>query len=183
MKKTFSHIIADIIQKKQTGLLSAVVKNGKHHLKIFFAGGEIYHMVYGNLRGAECLVNCEGLELSECFFANDLKVTVQDTCAIPTATVVEQLKKLDKGADLDETPRGTGEATNFADIQNKLKVALMRQVGPVGEIIFSAALEQWNPASPPSRQNLFQLVGLLKEKIEDAKNRDEFVKEINAIIS
>jgi hypothetical protein len=180
---TFADITNDIIQNKRTGLLSLVAKNGKYHVKIFFAEGEVYRVSYGELKDADCLTACEALELSESFFSSGAKITTNEKCSVPTPTIVEHLKKcMDKSGCLPSTEKAAGGAQDLAAIGDRLKVALTRQVGPVGEILFSRILEQWGPSSPPTKQQLIQLVGLMKESIEADSNKEEFEKEAGTII-
>jgi hypothetical protein len=181
---TFADITAEITQKKQTGLLSVVAKNGKHHVKIFFAEGEIYYLTYGDLKDADCLGVCETLELSECFFTSGTKITTNGKCPVPTSTIIDHLKKcMAKGGSSQAASNvAAGMQVSFP-MRDKLKVAFIRQVGPVGEILFSRILEQWRPSSPPTKQQLAALVGLMKDAIEDERSSKEFVSEANAIIS
>lgn len=171
----FSDISDDIIQKKQTGLFSVVTTNGKHHLKIFFSEGEIYYLLYGDLKDAECLAACKKLEFADCFFASGVKVNAQSKCTLPTTRIIDELRKC--------FAKGTSGRSNFSGIQEKLKVALVRQVGPIGEIVFPSVLEQWQASSPPTRQQVLELVDLIEKRIEDEKGRTDFVNEANTIIS
>ncbi len=181
---TFTDITNEIIQNKQTGLLTLVAKNGKYHVKVFFAEGEVYRVAYGDLKDADCLNACETLEMSECFFTSGAKITTNEPCSAPTATIIEHLKKcMDKSGAPRVTATGAGGKQDITAIRDRLKVALMRQVGPVGDILFSRILEQWRPSSPPTRQQLVELVGLMKESIEDDGNKKEFEKEAGAIIT
>jgi hypothetical protein len=183
---TFANIAADIVQKKQTGLLSVVAKNGEHHVKIFFAEGEIYYITYGDLKDADCLGACETLELSECFFTSGTKIITNGKCPVPTSTIIEHLKKcMEKGGapQTATTANAAADVPGFSPLRDKLKVAFIRQIGPVGDILFSRILEQWRPSSPPTKQQLSALVGLMKDAIEDEGSRKEFVNEAGAIIS
>jgi hypothetical protein len=181
---TFADITNDIIQNKQTGLLSLVAKNGKYHVKVFFAEGEIYRVAYGELKDADCLDACETLELSECFFTSGAQITTNEKCSVPTSTIIEHLTKcLGKTGGLQSSGTGAGGTQNLSVIRDRLKVALMRQVGPVGEILCSRIFEQWHPSSPPTKQQLVELVGLMKESIEDDGNKKEFEKEAGTIIT
>jgi hypothetical protein len=180
----FSEVTADIIQKKQTGLLSVIVKNGKHHLKIFFSDGEVYYVAYGDLKDAECMEACENFELSEFFFASGVRVTAKEKCCLSTSAIITQLRKcIDKSEPPGIKSKNAGDPGNFSVIRDKLKVAIIRQVGPVGEILFSSILDEWRPSSPPTRQQLVELIDLMKERIEDEKSKKEFTNEANAIIS
>jgi hypothetical protein len=181
---TFADLTNDIIRNKQSGLLSLVAKNGKHHVKVFFAEGEIYRLAYGDLKDTDCLAACETLEISESFFTSGAKMTTNEQCSLPTTTIIERLKKCtDRNRGTRSTETGGGGTQDLSVIRDRLKVALMRQVGPVGEILFSRILEQWRPSTPPTRPQLFELVDRMKESIEDDGNKKEFEKEAGAIIS
>ncbi len=181
---TFAIITNDIIQNKQTGLLSLVAKNGKYHVKVFFAEGEVYRVAYGDLKDADCLDACETLELSEFFFTSGAKITTNEKCSIPTSTIIEHLKNcMEKSGGLRSTNKGAGGTQDLAIIRDRLKVALTRQIGPVGEILFSRIFGQWRPSSPPTKQQLVELVDLMKKSIEDDDNKKEFEKEAGMIIS
>lgn len=180
---TFADITNNIIQNKQTGLLSLVAKNGTYHVKIFFAEGEVYRVAYGDLKDADCLDACEMLEMSECFFTSGAKITANDQCSLPTSTIIERLKKsMDKNGGLQSTETGAAGTQNLSMMQDRLKKALMRQIGPVGEILLARILEQWRPSSPPTRQQLVELVDLMKENIEDDSSKKEFENEAGTII-
>lgn len=172
----FSDITAEIMQKKQTGLLSVVATNGKNHVKIFFSEGQIYYLLYGDLKNADCVAACETLEFSDCFFTNGVKVSANEKCTMETSRIIDELRRcFDKG-----TARLSGAS---ADMQGKLKVALVRQVGPIGEIVFQSILDQWQSSSSPTKQQVLQLVDLVAVRIEDEKSRKEFLNEAKSIIS
>jgi hypothetical protein len=171
----FSDIITDIVQKKQTGLLTAVPVSGKHHLKIFFSGGEIYYLNYGDARDADCLAACQQLEWADCSFASGVKVAAAEKCPLPTGRIIVELRKC-----FDKAPAG---GSDFSVICEKLKVALVRQIGPIGNLVFTGVLDQWQASSPPTREQVAGLVALLRGKIEDEKSREAFTNEANTIIS
>jgi hypothetical protein len=180
---TFADLTNDIIRNKQSGLLSLVAKNGKYHVKVFFAEGEIYSLAYGDLKDTDCLAACETLEMSESFFTGGAKITTNERCSLPTSAIIERLEKcMNKKSGPRSTQTGGG-AQDLSVIQDRLKTALMRQVGPVGDILFSRILEQWRPSSPPTRPQLVELVDRMKENIEDDRNKKEFEKEASTIIS
>ncbi len=172
----FTELTAAIIRKRETGLLTLVPKNGAGHVKIFIAEGEIYHVSYGDLKNADCLAACEKLEFSDCFFGSGAKVSTNEKCPIATGVIIERLNKyMDKAGD--------GSEQNFRSLKDRLKTAMVRQVGPIGAIIFSNVVDEWKPSSPPTRQELAELVSMLEAKIMDEKGKKAFIQEAKAIIS
>ncbi len=170
----FTELTAAIIRKKDTGLLTLVPKNRAGHVKIFFADGEIYHVSYGDLKNADCLAACEELEFSSCFFGNGVKVSTNEKCPLATGVIIERLTKC-----VDKSVGGE----NFRSLKDKLKTAMVRQVGPIGAIIFANVVDAWKPSSPPTRQELAGLVNMLEAKIMDEKGKKAFTQEANTIIS
>jgi hypothetical protein len=54
----------------------------------------------------------------------------------------------------------------------------------VGAKVISRIVEQtWKASSPPTREELLQLIDLLKVEIENPDDRSVFVKEATAILS
>ncbi len=175
----FSEIVAEIMQKKQTGLLSVVPANGPHHLKLFFSAGEIYYLLYGDVKNTDCVTACRKLEFSNCFFTNGVKVSANEKCTLPTPGIIDELRKY-----FDKTPAAAPVVTGSTDGREKLKVALVRQVGPIGEIVFSTVQDQWQVASSsPTKQELQKLADLLGQRIEDEQSRKDFFQEAKSIIS
>ncbi len=171
----FSDMIADIIQKKHTGLLSLVATNGKYHVKIFFSEGEVYYLLYGDVKNADCIAACQTLEFSDCFFTSGVKVAASEKCTLATSRIIDELRKR-----FDKVP---SRQSSVSDIPEKLKVAMVRQIGPIGEMVFQAVVDQWQASSPPTKQQVLQLVNLIGERIEDEKSRREFLDEAKSIIS
>lgn len=180
---TFADIAAHIIQAKQTGMLSVIVKNGEHHVKIFFAQGEIYYLSYGDLKDADCLAACETLQLGKCIFTAGAKMTANAKCSTPTSAIVERLKKRADTGGGQPAPERAESTYIFSLLEDELRVAFTRQVGPVGDIVFSTVLKQWRHASRPTRRQLIELAGLLGDAIDDERSRKEFMREAGAIIS
>lgn len=80
---------------------------------------------------------------------------------------------------------GTSSAASgdFARIQEELKVALIRQIGPAGGKVLKKIVEETWRVSSPTKPDLRNLVGLLKNEIEDGENRNQFAKEAEKIIA
>ncbi len=183
---TLDSVVSDISQKKKTGMLSVMVKVTKQLFKIYFADGEIYHLFYGNRKNSDCFSDLEKIEFSDCFFFSGAKSNTSEKINIPTAEIIGRFKVANKPVVCKDVG-GEGAVPegfqDFAAIRDKLKAALVRQIGPAGDIVFSKTVDKWTASSPPTKQGLFELVNLLKEEIDDPKNRAEFVNEANSIIS
>ncbi len=182
---TLDSVVSDISQKKKTGMLSVMVKVSNQLFKIYFADGEIYHLFYGNRKNSDCFSDLDKIEFSDCFFFSGAKSNTSEKINIPTSEIIRRLKDSNKAVvckDMGEgaVPEGFQD---FAAIRDKLKAALIRQIGPVAEIVFPKVIGKWTAASPPTKQNLLELTDLLKEEIDDPKNKSEFVTEANKIIS
>jgi hypothetical protein len=182
---TLDSVVSDISQKKKTGMLSVMIKDGNQLLKIYFIDGEIHHILYTDQKDSACLDCLDSIEISECFFLSGVKSNLSGRISMPTSQIIGRLTASNKSVvckDMGEgaVPEGF---QGFAAIRDRLKAALIRQIGPVGNIVFPKAVEKWTAASPPTKQGLGALVNLLKEEIDDPKNRAEFVTEANKIIS
>ncbi|HTF99872.1 MAG TPA: hypothetical protein VK654_04695 [Nitrospirota bacterium] len=176
---TFEEIAAGIVQQKQTGLLSIVAKNSAHHVKIFFNQGEIYHLLFGNLKDADCLNACQDAELMDYFYSDGIKVSSTGKFPIPSDIIIDFFKKcLSK-----KKPAGPGITKSAAEIRTQLETALTRQIGPIAKIIFSTIQKQWHASSSPTSQEFQSLIELIAEKIEDASSKKVFTEEARRIIA
>jgi hypothetical protein len=178
----FTTIADDITHNKKTGLLSLVIEDSKNHLKVFFAEGQIYHIGYGDLKNSACLLASDKLSCIECFFTDQVKLTDHGELALSTAEVIERLKASDKTEGSEKLKESGVIARNPADVLKKIQVAFIRQIGPIGEVLFSRIVEGWRPPSSPTKQNYKALIELIKGQIENEKDRNEFVKEAGALI-
>ncbi len=182
---TLDSVVSDISQKKKTGMLSIMVKVTKQLFKIYFTDGEIYHLFYGNHKNADCFSDLDVLEFADCFFFSGAKSSTSERIDIPTSKIIERFKAANKSVICKDMGEGAVPAglQDFSAIRDRLKAALVRQVGPVGDIVFTKAVEKWTASSVPTKQGLGELVNLLAEEIDDPKNRAEFVTEANNVIS
>lgn len=182
---TLDTVISDFSQKKKTGMLSVMVKVTNQLFKIYFADGEIYHLFYGDRRNAECFIDFEKIEFSDCFFFSGAKANTNERINLPTSEIIRRIKAANKSVvckDMGEN--AVPEAfQDFPAVRDRLKAALIRQIGPVGEIVFSSAVEKWTAAGRSSKQSLGELINLLMEEIDDPKNKSEFLGEANKIVS
>ncbi len=184
MITTLVNVVSDINQKKKTGMLSIMVKVSKQLFKIYFEDGEIYQILYGNLKNSDCLSDLERLEFADCFFFSGAKSNTVEKLNIPTSEIIGHLRATGKTVECKDLPANAAESLQASPgVQDKLKVALLRQIGPVAEIVFPKVIGKWAAASPPTKQNLLELIELLKKEIDDPANSAEFVKEANKIIS
>ncbi len=189
MKTAIAEIVADINRKRKTGLLSVMVRDNNSLFKIYFRDGEIYHLSCGSLKGAECLRGIDQLEFSDCSFISEVKLD-KGTGSVPSMEeILQRLANSAKTA-VYKHPEGGGQASktpptdNFAHIRNGLKVALMRQIGPVGDRVLSKIMDsKWRASSPPTSEEYRELINLLKEEIDDVSDRNTFEQEARHIIS
>jgi hypothetical protein len=190
MRAALSDVATDVHQKKKTGLLSVSVKGSNSLFKIFFRNGDIYHISHGTSKGNDCLAGLAQLEFSDCTFVPDIRLEINGANLPPTGAVLRSLQGVSKGVEARPEGRDNGGSAEvlskerFAVIGEQLKAALMRQIGPVGAKVFPKIIDgKWKASSPPSREELIILVGLLKEEIDDSNDRNEFIRDVSLIIS
>jgi hypothetical protein len=184
MNILLAKIVADINEGRKTGVLTVLVKGGKHLLKLFFKDGEIYHLTCGNLRDNECVENIKSLELGDCMFLPDVKLDAKAAAVPPTAELIQKLRA---SAVMVESRLGTtgGRSASLEDsddvrLLEEIKVALIRQIGPVGTKVMSRIVaEKWHASMPFSREDVETLINLLQNEIDDQDGRKAFIKEAN----
>jgi predicted regulator of Ras-like GTPase activity (Roadblock/LC7/MglB family) len=74
------------------------------------------------------------------------------------------------------------EARKIEEHLDKMKIAFIRQIGPVGEIVFNDAVKRMGASGLTSDDELVELVELLKGEIDNIVSRTEFINEAIAII-
>jgi hypothetical protein len=193
MKMTLSEIVADINRGKKTGILSIAIRgDDKNLLKIFFKDGDVYHLTCGAQKDFDCLGQCDTLDFSSSSFLPNAKSDVARSASLPaTSEIIRILEKKNVPIEVmglgakTAAAGGAGAAAsgNFAKIQEELKVALIRQIGPAGGKVLKKVVEEAWHVSSPTKADLQKLVGLLKDEIEDGENRNQFVKEAEKIIA
>jgi len=190
MKGDLSDIISDLSLNKKTGLFSISVVDSNRLFKLFIRGGEIYRISYGNLRGAACLASFDELEFKACFFLPEVELQGEHEVIPSTANLISLfkiaakdvvMKQPDtKGNDLPKSE----PVDNLSMILDEIKAALVDQIGPAGIKVFHRiAEEKWRPLPSPTRKDLERFVDLLKEVIEDAKDKLTFVAAANNILT
>ena len=191
MEIALSEFIAEINRSRKSGLLSIAVKGANTLLKLFFREGEIYHVTCGNVKGAECLAQAMGGEFAEYFFMPEVSLNVQEGNLPPLADIIRFFEAAGTAVEVPSHPGMGGSQQSRAQtggapaaVQENLKLALIRQIGPAGAKVMSRTIEQkWRPSSPPTREELLSLVELLKDEIENPDDRNEFLKEATKTIS
>ena len=73
--------------------------------------------------------------------------------------------------------------SELADAREALQRAVVRQIGPIGEMVFAQAWDDWTASAPPSRAGLERLVSLLAHEIDEGEGRARFLSEATAIIA
>jgi hypothetical protein len=69
-----------------------------------------------------------------------------------------------------------------AALREPLVQALVRRIGPVGELVFAEAFTAWAGAGPPTRAGLSRLVDALAKEIDEAPERAAFLAEARGIV-
>lgn len=190
MRIALAKVVDDIYRNRKTGLLSVTVKGGNNLFKMFFKEGEVYHIGCGSFKDFECLANLDTFEFSEYSFIPGIKLDRKKENVPPTAEVIQHLdvtavtvaSQYLKGEDT-HTPSHPAGMDGFAPIRDRLKTALIRQIGPVGGKVLSKVVDsKWRASSTPTKEELIELVNLLRDEIDDTDNKNEFLKEAKTII-
>jgi predicted regulator of Ras-like GTPase activity (Roadblock/LC7/MglB family) len=67
--------------------------------------------------------------------------------------------------------------------RERMKMAVIQELGPVGDIVFERAWAAWAAAAPPSRQGLGRLAETLSVEIDEPAARAQFLSTVRAIIA
>lgn len=73
-------------------------------------------------------------------------------------------------------------SAEWEDARERLAQALVRRIGPIGEIVLGEAWAAWLASGPPSRARLDRLVAALAREIDDGDARLQFLAEAKAAI-
>jgi len=190
MKTPLSDFIVEINQTRKTGLLSVPVKGANKMLKMYFRTGEVYHVACGDAKGWDCITKMPASDFADYFFMPNISLSVQDDDLPPLPDMIRYFKS---AAATVETASGSQAAASqppggknlaSADVHDKLKLALTRQIGPAGAKVLKRIVEQqWRPAAPPQKEDFFQLIEFLKNEIENPNDRNTFLEEARKIFS
>jgi predicted regulator of Ras-like GTPase activity (Roadblock/LC7/MglB family) len=71
---------------------------------------------------------------------------------------------------------------DVAELREPLSVALVRCIGPVGDLVFAEAWAAWAAAAPPSRAGLQRLLPQLAREIDDPAEREGFLAEARRLV-
>lgn len=187
MKTIVAEIVSKIQEEGRTGLLSFTVFGNANLFKVFFSEGNIYHLACGSLKGPECLANIDAFDFSGYSFISSIKLDVNGGGLPSTGEIVTFLHAIGK-----TTVSGEGQAAptrqelspeESARIRDALRVALMKQIGPAGDRIFTRVLQGRSEQSAPfGREDFVEVIGLLKEEIDDGKDREDFLLEARGLL-
>ena len=72
-------------------------------------------------------------------------------------------------------------APEWEEARERLLQALVRQIGPIGDIVFAQGWAAWIASGPPSRSRLEKLVAALAREIDEGDARLQFQVEAKAI--
>ncbi len=74
-------------------------------------------------------------------------------------------------------------SSELAEAREALREAMVRQIGPIGEMVFAQAWADWTASAPASHVALEKLVSLLAREIDESEGRARFLSEASAIIA
>lgn len=179
MKKPFSEIVENLHTNKKTGLLTVTCASEKNLFKFYFKNGEIYHISFGFKKGFYCLDELSQKELLCYNFIPEITIDITSNDIPSTEKVITILKEMAKFVSSDSV----ATSPDIVKIKEAIKTALIRQIGPIGgKITEKYITEKWTPSNPPTKEDFLNLIDMLKEEIEDASSRKEFLQEVNKIL-
>jgi len=191
MKFSLSEFITELNLGKKSGLLSVSVKSANTLLKIYFRDGDIYHVTFGNHRGSKSIEQVTKFELAEYIFIPDISMNISDTDLPPVTAIAELFRNgtaaggVSSASGTAERPAAAGGSafSSAATVQERLKTALVRQIGPAGTKVMAKIVStQWHAPATPGREDYLRLVDLMKAEIENADDQNEFVKEAKTFL-
>lgn len=190
METSLAEFIADINRTRKSGLLSITMKGANTLLKLFFREGQVYHLTCGNVKGSGCLAQIVGSELAEYFFMPDVTLNVQESTLPSLPDIIEFFKSAGAAVRVAPHPGAGGgkpagnETGDTTALQDKIQLALTRQIGPAGARVMKRIVaHQWRPSSPPGKDDHLALLELLKVEIENADDQNAFVDEARRLLS
>ena len=181
MKQNLSEIVAKLNENKETGLLSITFNSEKNLLKFYFKDGQIYHISFGLKKGMQCLNELQNKEPISYNFVSNFTIDIKSHDITSTEKVLENLRQLDKFVVTQE--KYSIKSIEFQKIKEDIKIALIRQIGPIGgKILEKYIAEKWFPTNPITKNDIQKLVDILKDEIEDATAKREFLSEVNKLL-
>ncbi len=190
MKVDLSEVLTDLWRKRKTGLFSLSVHDSNRLFKIFLKEGEVYRISFGNLRGPGCLPLFDELDFKSSFFLPSIELAGERENIPQTPDLISLFKITGKLIDLKKYDHKVSSSSNNEPINNvnrvldELQAALVEQVGPAGLKAFKRIVEEkWQSVSSPTKEDIQLLVNLLKDLIEDTKDRHIFVVAANRLLS
>jgi len=167
MKKDLGDIVDNLSKTKSTGLLTVNFSSDKNLLKIYLKDGAVYHISYGFKKGFECLNDIATRQPISYNFISNITIDISSSNLPSTDQIVETFK----------------HTTDFEKIKENIKIALIKQIGPIGKKITEKYIaEKWVSSQPPSKEDFLRLADMLKEEIDDIKSKKEFIDEVNKIL-
>ncbi len=193
LKLLLSNVLGSLISERQTGQLAITIRGAGHHCKIYFREGDIYHIVCGKQIASECLDSLIAGDLAECFFIPNLRTGSTQKPALTSDQIIGKLNEHGVMVEFktmsgivpnnsaspshDKISPAAGKPVDFQRIQEGIKMALIRQIGPVGARIMARAIEQkWRVLSP-TKEDVLELIRILKYEIDDYESQNEFLAE------
>ncbi len=190
MVRNLTTVLTEIHKHGKTGLLSVAIGGSPNLLKLFFRGGEIYHIVCGNIRGKDCLDIFSSMELRDCSFIPGTELDRASTDLPSTSDIIRMIMTsrktvLFKGfSGTDQEAGQARPADGIEPLRRAIMTAFVRQVGPAGEKIFGRIVkENWDSSASMQRKDFIHLIDLLKKEIDDPADRRHFSEEAHAIIT
>ncbi|MDI1470965.1 MAG: DUF4388 domain-containing protein [Thermodesulfovibrio sp.] len=179
MKKDLGDIVDNLSKTKSTGLLTINLSSDKNLLKIYLKDGSIYHISYGFKKGFECLNEIASKEPISYNFIPQIAIDIVSTNLPATEKIITTLKQMNKTV----TDSALLQTPDLNKIKENIKMALVKQIGPIGGKITEKYInEKWIPSQPPNKEDFLRLVEMLKEEIEDPKSKKEFIEDVNKFL-
>lgn len=181
MKKSLGDILEDLFNGKKTGILNIAMVSEKSLFKFYFKNGEIYHISFGLKKGIESLKELLQKELYATNFISDITIDIKSKDIPHTEEIIKKIKNSNLYISL--TNKNSSNSLHFKKIKEKLTLALIKQIGPIGNRVIEEIIqEKWNAQVSLSKDDLFNLVELLKDEIEDQEGKKEFQREAKSFI-
>ncbi|MCX8033822.1 MAG: DUF4388 domain-containing protein [Thermodesulfovibrio sp.] len=181
MKKLLGDIIDNLYREKKTGILNIAMLSEKNLFKFYFKNGEIYYLSYAFKKGKESLNELFHKELRSVNFIPDITIDIKSDDIPTTEEIIKKLKAANLYISIgNEIISSTNQ---FQKIRERLKIALIKQIGPIGNRVLDKIIqEKWNAQLPPTKNDILKLVELLTDEIEEKEGKNEFQTEVKRFI-